>query len=57
MPLGHLHKTERQSYVAVISGVKIKSLTELVCRYISIRSTLRFMQQEAPGDQRFFNPS
>lgn len=55
--LGHLHKTERQSYVAVISGVKIKSLTKLVCRYVSIRLTLRFMQQEVPGDQRFCNPS
>ena len=32
--LGHLHKTERQSYVAVISGVKIRSLTELVCRLL-----------------------
>lgn len=51
--LGHLHKTGRQSYVAVISGVKILSLTELVCRYGSTRLKLRFMQQEAPGDQRF----
>ena len=54
--LGHLHKIERQSYVAVISGVKIKSLTELVCRHVSIRSTSRFMQQEVPDDQRFCNP-